>query len=229
MSAPEPSIFEDFATIPDPAAATARAAPPPPPALGEPAPTRRGLRLRRLAALASGLAWIALLVLRFGLRPALREPLVLVPLVAWSALAALALTLGLRPGARGLPPGSRRVQALIVALPTLYGLSVLARAEALPPSDLPLSWSTAGACFSATHLLSLGPLLLAALVLRRSFLNSAALRAALVGAVVGLAAAIGIHAHCPVEATSHILVAHGLSIVTGGLIGAALGAIRGRA
>lgn len=229
MSAPERGTFEGFADIPDPAAAAAREAPPPPPALPEGTLTRAELRVRRLGALALGLGWIALLAWHFGLREGLTRPEILAPFLFWTLLGAAALGLALRPGERGLPPALRRIQALVALVPALYLLTVLLRARAVPPDELPLSWASAGPCFSVTQLLLLGPLLFAGLAFQRSFLGNAAWRGGLVGAVAGLAAAVGIHTHCPVEATSHILVAHGLAIVSGGLLGAGLGALRGRA
>lgn len=229
MSAPERGTFDSFTDIPDPAARAAREAPPPPPALPANALTRAQLRARRLGALALGLGWVALLAWRFGLREGLARPEILAPFLLWTLLGAATLALALRPGERGLPPGIRRIQALAALVPALYLLTVILRARAVPLDDVPLSWATAGPCFSATQVLMLGPLALAGLALHRSFLGNAAWRGGLVGAVAGLAAAIGIHTHCPVEAPSHILVAHGLAIVTGGLLGAALGALRGRA
>jgi hypothetical protein len=229
MSAPDRGTFDSFADIPDPAASAAREAPPPPPALPEGALTRAELRARRLGALALGLAWIALLAWHFGLREGLTRPEILVPFLFWTLLGAASLGLALRPGERGLPPGLRRIQALVAVVPALYLVTVLIRAGAVSPREVPLSWASAGPCFSVTQLLMLGPLALAGLAFQRSFLSNTPWRGGLVGAVAGLAGAIGIHTHCPVEAPSHILVAHGLAIVSGGLLGAGLGALRGRA
>ncbi len=228
MSAPDRGLFQGFSEIPDPVARAVDDATPPPPALPAGALTRAQLRARRLGALALSLAWIALFSWHFGLRDTMAQPGVLVPFALWSLLGACTLALALRPGERGLPPGVRRIQALVALLPALYLLTVLLRAQALPPAELPLSWATVGPCFSVTQLLTLGPLVLAGVAFQRSFLTNAAWRGGLIGAVAGLAGAIGIHTHCPVEAASHVLVAHGLAIVSGGLLGAGLGAIRGR-
>ena len=126
-------------------------------------------------------------------------------------------------------PPTLQASLLYDAFVQLPLLVVLVRASADPPAAVPLTWATAGACFSVTHLLAVGPLVVAGVALQRSFLTNAAWRGALVGAICGLGAAIGIHAHCPVETVSHILVAHGLAIVSGGGLGALLGALRGRA
>src|SRR6185436_8447110 len=123
-------------------------------ALPEGAPTRAQLRSRRLGALIVALAWIALLSWHFGLRDTLVQLDVLAPFLLWSLLGVGTLVFTLRPGERGLPPGIRRIQILAAILPGLYLLTVVLRAEASPPEDLPLSWAPAGGCFSATHLLS---------------------------------------------------------------------------
>ncbi len=67
------------------------------------------------------------------------------------------------------------------------------------------------------------PAVIAGVVFRRGFLNAPGLRGALLGAVCGLSGAAGIHSHCAVVTFSHVLVAHGASIIACGVIGALLG------
>jgi hypothetical protein len=74
-----------------------------------------------------------------------------------------------------------------------------------------------------------GPIAVAALLLRRSFLSAPVWRGAAVGAVCGLTASVLIHAHCAAPGASHVLVAHGFPAVCGALVGALLGALGGRA
>jgi hypothetical protein len=50
----------------------------------------------------------------------------------------------------------------------------------------------------------------------------------MIGAIAGLAGAVGVHAHCPLAAMAHVLVAHGLPIVLGAAVGAVAAALGGR-
>src|SRR5262249_62088392 len=83
-------------------------------------------------------------------------------------------------------------------------------------------------CLRTPSLMGLGPLVLAASVLRWSFPSAPALRGAAVGVIAGLGGAIGISALCPVQARMHLLISHGLPILALALAGAALRAIGGR-
>jgi hypothetical protein len=76
--------------------------------------------------------------------------------------------------------------------------------------------------------MALGPLVAAALLLRRSFLAAAGWRGAAVGALAGLAGTLGVHAHCPCATVGHLLAAHGPSIAVGAVLGGVFGLARGR-
>lgn len=226
MESREPPL-DAIADIPDPAAAVAaRVAPSPPAPPDAASPTRieRRNRIRFAAALA--VAWIVAVIVRFGVRDDLVAPGVLGLLVIWSALAAVGLALTLLPRGRGLPPGIRAVQIALAAIPAIWIATAIARTASAP--EAPLTLRTAGACMTIANVMALGPLVVAGLLIRGSFTSAPALRGAAVGAAAGLLGAIGIHAHCPIEAASHVVVAHGAPLVAGALVGAVLGALRGR-
>ncbi|MEP7125904.1 MAG: NrsF family protein [Byssovorax sp.] len=226
MAAPDPISLDDFAAIPDPArglgARPTPAAPPP----GDPSPTRAERRRRNLVAAGFGLSWVVFLVAHLGLRGNIADAGLLASLGLWTLLAVGGLALALRTDARGLPPSLRVVQIVLLGVAALYVVGVLVRDATAP--NVPIHWSNVIGCLSWAHLLAVGPLLVAALVFRRSFLSFPAWRGAVVGAACGLGGAIGIHTHCVVETASHVLVAHGLVIAVSALLGAALGARAGR-
>ena len=68
-----------------------------------------------------------------------------------------------------------------------------------------------------------GPLLAAGVGLDRAFISAPGWRGATVGALAGLAGAIGLHAHCGVPVFGHLLFGHAPVILVGALIGALLG------
>ncbi len=226
MAAPDPFSLDDFATIPDPAGAIGARPTPAPPPPGDPSPTRAERRRRNLLAAGFGLAWVVFLVGHLGVRGNIGDAGLLASLGLWTLLAAGGLALALRTDARGLPPGLRVVQIVLLALAAIYVAGVLVRDAAAP--NVPIHWSNVVGCLSWAHLLAIGPLLVAAIIFRGSFLSFPAWRGAVVGAACGLGGAIGIHAHCVVETASHVLVAHGLVIAVAALLGAALGARQGR-
>ena len=226
MAAPDPFSLDDFAAIPDPARGVAARPAPAPPSPGDPSPTRAERRRRNLLAVGAGIAWVVFLVGHLGVRGNIGDAGLLASLGLWTLLAVGGLALALRPNARGLPPSLRVVQIVLLAGAALYVVGVVVRDAAAP--NVPIHWSNVIGCLSWAHLLAVGPLLVAALIFRRSFLSFPAWRGAVVGAACGLGGAIGIHAHCVVETASHVLVAHGLVIAVSALLGAALGARQGR-
>lgn len=226
MAAPDPFSLEDFGTIPDPARGLASRPTPAPAPPAAPSPTRAERRRRSLIAAGFGVAWLLFLVWRLGLRANIADAGILASLGLWTLVTAAGLALALRPNARGLPPSLRVVQIILLALAALYVAGVLARAVTAP--TVPIHWTNVIGCLSCAHLLAAGPFVVAALILRRTFLSFPAWRGAVVGAACGLGGAIGIHAHCEVETAAHVLVAHGLVIVIAALLGALLGARQGR-
>jgi hypothetical protein len=229
----------DFGSIPDPlrepssrapsVAAGAKAAAldiPPPPALDEPSPTRAEASRSRWIATFAGVLWIAVMVVAvLGLRPDLLRLPVLVQLGLWTVALPFGLAVALRPRASGWPAG---VVALRVALAALVGVFAGLALWPVSGTESPLTARTVGVCLSLAFLLAVPPLAAAVVVLRRAFVNAPALRGAVVGAVCGLAGSVGIHSHCPVVTTSHVLLAHGLPVVLLAAVGVLFGIRRGR-
>lgn len=221
-----PDAIEPWDDIPDPLppGSVLDAPPPPPPA--EPALTRpQHVRRLRIAGGVSAL-WLGAVALGLGFRPDIDEPATMIQLALWSATVPAGLLAALRTTAGGFPPGVLAARLALAALFLLFaGLALL-------PSGGPrveLTMATALPCAAKAILFAIPPGCLAAVVLRRGLLNAPALRGALVGAVCGLAGAVGVHLRCDAAGFSHVLIGHGLSIAAGALAGALLGARFGRA
>lgn len=215
----------ELGSIPDPIAARA-----PSKAPEAKAPSERSLtrdeRRRRYATLA-GLAvvYLVLLLARAGLRPDLATGSILLQLFVWSVVVVAGLSAVVRPGSRGLPSSVRFVQiALFTVAATFTVISILGS-----QMDIPIDWTVTRGCLLLASTMSLGPLILAGFALRNTFLSAATWRGAAVGAACGLGGSIGVHAHCPIQSTPHILLAHGFPILLGAAVGAAMGASKGRA
>jgi hypothetical protein len=219
--------FEKFKDIPDPAASLEEQTVPAIRAPEEPSPTRQGRRVRALVAVAVAIAWTGYILFDLGTRPDIGAAHVLIPLLVWLSSAALALLALFRRGDRGLPTSVRVVQIVAVALPLLF-LGIAAAVTLGSDRSTPFTWSTLSPCMAWSGFAVVGPLLLSALVLRRSFLSAPVWRGAAMGAVCGLTASVLIHAHCAAPGASHVLMAHGFPAVTGALLGALLGALGGR-
>jgi hypothetical protein len=222
---PEPALdFEGFADIPDPAAGVA-AQPDPAPEIAapaEPSPTRTQRRRRIGAAIALALASILLIVMRVGVRRDMTARDVAIPFVLWLTVAAFAVMVAFRRRERGIAPSVGAVRIVGVAVPALFAAIAFAWSE---PHQ---SWGTVGECVRFAAMLSAIPMTFAALLLRRSFLTAPASRGAAVGAVCGLLGAAAVHTHCDFAGTGHMVFGHGLPILGAALVGAALGALRGR-
>lgn len=218
-----PQASEPWDDVPDPFPPGPAPEAPPPPA--GPALTRdqRARRLRAATVLSA--AWVIAFAVLLGIRPDAAQPPVAAQIGAWSVAVPFGLLVALRTTASGFPPGVRAVAIGLAVLAALFaGLAQL-------PADgqkADLSLDTVRGCATMAAVFALPPAVLAALVLRRGLLNAPALRGAMVGAVCGLSGAVGIHTHCQVVSASHVLVAHGLSIAAGALLGALLGARFGR-
>lgn len=220
-------LLEGLEDIPDPAAHLAGR--PPPPAMeapAEPSLTRPARERRVVSAILAGIAWVLLLTWIAGFRADIGAPRVAIPLVLWALLSGLGLRLALTPRARGLPAGVRALRALVAAAPVGFLAAAVATSG---PSGGALSMASHLRCSAIALGMALLPLALAALVLRRSFVSAPAWRGAAVGALCGLGAVIGIEAHCAYDDLLHVTFAHGLPIAAGALLGAAAGALRGRA
>ncbi len=187
--------------------------------------TREQAAQRRWIALALAAVWIVAFALVLGVRADALHAEVLAQIIAWTLALPLGLALALRPRKGGWPPGVAVQRAGLVALAAIFiGLSLVP----VDGRQAPLSFGTVRGCLSLAFLIAAPSLLGATLVLRRAFLNAPALRGAVVGAVCGMAGAAGIHTHCPVVTSSHVLVAHGAPILVFAALGAIFGARRGR-
>jgi len=217
--------LDPFADIPDPLRSVGERTPPEPRLPVEPSPTR-GERVRRLwLAVLLAVVWLVAFAAVLGFRPDVARAEVLGQLAAWTLALPLGLFVALRPRENGWPPGVVALRVALVGLASVFvGLAVFPPAGA----QAPLTFTTVRGCLSVTFLLALPPLVVAALVLRGSFLNAPALRGGVVGAVCGLAGAAAIHTHCAVVTSSHVLLAHGLPIVVFAAVGAIFGLLRGR-
>jgi hypothetical protein len=214
-----------FADIPDPVRDGGARSPPAMEPPAEAAPTRAESAQRRWIAVALGAVWAVAFVFVLGVRTDVLGGKVLVQIIAWTLALPLGLSLALRPREGGWPAGVAAQRAGLIALLAVFiGLSLIP----IEGMEAPLSFRTVRGCASFALLIGLPSLLCATFVLKRSFLNAPALRGAVVGAVCGMAGAVGIHTHCPVVTTSHVLLAHGLPIVVFAALGALFGARRGR-
>ncbi|MFT3768805.1 MAG: NrsF family protein [Minicystis sp.] len=227
MASADPYSLDGIDRIPDPAAHAARLPVPPAAPPAEPSPTRDARRRLARVVVAVACLWLGAAVAAFGVRADIGEPLVIAPLAVWALTVVLGLVFVLRPRARGLPAPVRAVQHAIWIVPVIYVAAVLAvGAAAGGPA---FGWGTVRGCLGMAHLIAVGPLAAAALLLRRSFVSASAWRGAAVGALAGLAGSLGVHAHCPVPALDHLLAAHGPAILVGCLLGGILGRARGSA
>jgi hypothetical protein len=231
MSAERRATAMPWDGVPDPLSARALsdepsiAAPP-----REPSPTRAVFSRRVGLALAlSAGSWLGLLVV-LGPRADLARQLPV--LVASSLAAALGLMLAVRH-AWGLPPEVRALRAVVLGAPLAFACAVVAQAAVSGPRAAGAGGSgeasAALVCTSLGALFTVAPLGAIVVVLARSFVSASALRGAALGAVAGLAGAVGIHAHCPREGLVHALLGHGLPIVVASALGALGGRLRGRA
>jgi hypothetical protein len=223
----DPLSLDGIDQIPDPAAHAPAplAGPPVPPT--EPSPTRAARRARVQRGVIVGALWIAAAIFGTGLRHDFASVAALGPTATWAVTVVAGLSLLLLPRARGLPAGIRLVQHALWIVPAIFVVAVLATGA--KSGDPPLSWATIKGCLAMANVAALGPLVIAALLLRHVFLSGAAWRAAAVGALAGLSGSLAVHAHCPVGSLDHLLAAHGPSIVVGAVLGAIFGRMRGSA
>jgi len=226
MSVDELDALErGFEDIPDPLRrAPAPPAEPTPPA--EASPTRQGRRLRVGLGLVVVGAWIVAMCLKYPPRRDFLRPAVVVPMGVWIALAIASAALLFRPDVRGLPRNVGLVRGIVAALPIVFLALAL-----LPSIDAPpqvFSWPAARMCMFHASGVAAVPLLIAAALFRRSLLCAAGWRGAAIGGLFGLSGAMVIHSACPALDATHVLVAHGVTILGGAALGAALGALGGR-
>jgi hypothetical protein len=190
-----------------------------------PSRTRANVRSARAAALLSALlfngAWIAFIERRRDVGALAPEALAVglgIPLIA----AVVALVAVVRPGARGLGGRVAELAALVCVPPLLFAIGTLA-ATAPVASAGPFA-GPALRCMGAAAVLAVDPFVVALLVMRRSFVSSAAWRTAALGVACGALAAATMSVACPNGERMHVLVAHGAMMLLVGLAGAFAGA-----
>lgn len=215
-----------FLDIPDPAAVITRPAPPLPAALSMPSPTRSDRRRRAVLAIAVGLLWVSAAFFKFSVRPDFTETGVILRLSLWIAAGAFVWSQLFRRDGRGLPVSLRVVQGGLVLVPVAYVVTTLVIGGST--ANVPVGPVRQFPCMGIASAMAAGPILAASIFFRRSFLSAPIARGAVIGAVCGLLGASAVYVHCPVEASFHVLVAHGLPILFGAVVGSALGAIGGR-
>lgn len=211
----------DLGSIPDPLAGPATTIVAPPRRETSAAPTRADVGRGRWLALGVTLAWVGVHLAVYGVRGDLARlgpSFVALWCGAPLALALVALGVALAPG-RSLGLGARATLLLAVVAPTLF---LLLLGGASPwhgdrGSDFLVG---VGVCLDITLSVTLPPLLVAGLALRRAFAAGARWRSALVGAAAGLVAGTFINAHCPAVDPWHNVFGHGLPVLVSTLIGA---------
>lgn len=176
-------------------------------------PSRAELRSRRWIAIAVSFLWLAghLVVLSVRTdfaRLGLVYPLLQIALPA--LLSALALGMALWPGRDGLGAGVTPLRAVSIA--GIAGMTVLVAALPLPFPYVPPNVMTFGqwviVCGDIVAVMAAVPLVLAAVVLRRSFVTATTEKSAAVGASCSLAAVTTMHLHCENIQVAHVLVGH---------------------
>lgn len=226
MATRDQGAFEGFDDIPDPAADVLRQPVPEVAPPAEPSLTRADRRRRGLLGLVVAAAWIAVVLMVQGLRKNIGAAEVVIPLVAWVALAAFALIVSLKPRARGLPPALRAVQIVVAAVPALFiAIALLATRHA---ERFGTTWHESRNCLVWSSIYAAGPLVIMGLLLQRSFLSAPVWRGAAIGAGTGLVASAAVHAHCISIVSAHVVLAHGFPIAILTAMGALFGALRGR-
>lgn len=226
MKSFEPKLFD---SIPDPQAqrrASIEASPPTPKIPDEPSPTRSMRYVRAILALALALCWLGFVMRYWGFRPDIAAMYVALPLCLWVLGVVYSLVCLLKPDAQGLVRNVRVAWAVVFGLPLLFTVS--AGWAAMDGTPLPFTWSTAFPCVMWSGIAGLGPILAAVFLFRRSFVSAPLWRGSAIGAAIGLSAGLTIHAVCPYTDAAHVLVTHGLPILAGTLLGAALGALGGK-
>lgn len=218
---PESDFAAKLAEIPDFAAESVPTSEPV--AVLPAAPTRRQIRLRRLAALVGSGAWLGFHLAVFGVRTDWAElplPYIAAQILLPFGIACASLLIALGRGRLGLGLRVGVVSGLAVLGPVSF---CLIAAGAPPPRAVTQAASSVVGsvlCFDITLAWVAIPLLAAAAVLRGAFAAAGRFRSALIGAAIGLFVGATMNLHCPNVAPSHMLFGHGLAVVVAALAGA---------
>ena len=185
-------------------------------------PTRAQLRASRRRAAAVSVAWFAVQLAAFGVRPDFAElpgSYLAVMIAAPLAAGLLVLMASLHPGRFGL--GLRT--PLIVALSFLAPAAFIVAALVMPPPAAGVHGLMPGLfCLNAILAWTLLPMVAAALVLRRAFASGAVYRSVMVGGGVGLVAGALFAVHCPITEHLHVALGHGGAVAVAALAGGLL-------
>ncbi len=176
-------------------------------------PSRAELRSRRAIAIFVSLLWLAGHLVVLAVRADLAKLGVLYPTLQIALpglLAATAISLALWPGRDGLGAGVTSLRG--IALASMLGMALLTAALPLPFPYVPPTLFTFGQwviiCGDIIAVMAALPLVLAAVVLRRSFVTASFERGAAVGTACSLAAVATMHLHCENIQVAHVLVGH---------------------
>jgi len=192
-----------------------------------PSPTRAQVRKTRFVTIVGCIAWSAIIVGLWGLRPDAHEvtAFLVLQLVVWTALIVTAARTALASGDRGLGKPVLLVALVAVAVPlTFVVLGLWWRSEGAAGTLLETGTFSQFQGCAGLGLLAVVPMLgLSAWALRRSFASAAAWRGGAWGAALGLLASTILTLHCGVTFGGHIVLAHGAPLVLATLAGAIIG------
>ncbi len=191
-----------------------------------PSPDASQRRRTNAVAIALGVATALTMIGLFGMSLGGR-PLVFVALSAlgWAAIAAVATMFSGSRGRFMLGP-TRRVLALVAlgASPAIYAW-VMSCTVGWPELREPAgTWQQHVACFLATLLLSLGPVIALVFVRRGTDPVHPRATGAAIGAAAGAWGGVLIDMHCPLVHPLHVAVAHVMPVLVYAAIGTLLGA-----
>jgi hypothetical protein len=176
--------------------------------------------------------WAVAMLVYWGLRDLSADAsLVGSQVIAWSALAGLALLLALGRGARGLGERLDFARWLSVAAPLTFMVASLFLAWLSQGTGFGALGSLASGlrCFALGMLVAVPMVAVLAWSVRRSFPTGARSRGAVLGAACGVGAAVVLTLHCASPFGGHVALAHGLPILLATVLGALAGEAWGRA
>jgi len=189
------------------------------------APTREGVRRRRLVALGVSVAWVSAHFGVYGVRTDWAElpaTYIIAQVLLPFLLAGVSLGMALSQGRRGLGLDARWLWVMAVLGPASFWLAAFGFPEPYTSGSDGSFWVSLFVCLDLTLAWVAVPLLAAALTLRRAFPSAAAWKSALVGGAAGLFAGATMNLHCPSVDPAHVGLAHGIPILVASALGALL-------
>ncbi len=136
------------------------------------------------------------------------------------AAAGLGLVAAAGVGELGVGQRASRLAVLVGLVPVMFAGGVALVSPVA--DDDPLFWPRALRCVMVTVALTLPALALAAIAFRRAFVAAAGWRTSALGAACGALSAATMSLVCPDVSALHVLLGHGLMILAGAALGAAL-------